>query len=60
MFPLIVPVPAGYADDRYRCWAEIGMDGTKYSVPCSRQIGHDIGLCEQHYKEIVGVCDDEG
>lgn len=41
-----------------RCWAEkeelYGYAGQRYHHRCEAEEVNDLGLCEEHYKEIVG------
>lgn len=41
--------------DQRKCWAETHPNNDVFSAPCGKQIVSDLGLCAQHYKEIVGV-----
>lgn len=40
------------------CWAEASGSPDIHTLPCSKPVTSDIGLCATHYREIVG-CDAE-
>lgn len=45
------------ANYMWKCWAATGNSNTYVSLACGIPNSNSIGLCKQHYREIVGKTD---